>query len=159
MATSKELVQAFPGDYDTVFDAVVTALQVEGMRIVAADKATGSIQVSSNMSLASWGENVGVQVGVDPAGHVQVAVRSALKFGLVDWGKNQNNINRVFGRIGDVIHNPQNYAGGGAAAAAAAPAGGAWHPDPSGRHQHRWWDGTAWSDQVSDGGTVSSDPM
>jgi hypothetical protein len=109
--------------------------------------------------LASWGENVGVQVGVDPAGHVQVAVRSALKFGLVDWGKNQNNINRVFGRIGDVIHNPQNYAGGGAAAAAAAPAGGAWHPDPSGRHQHRWWDGAAWTDQVSDGGTVSSDPL
>jgi Protein of unknown function (DUF2510) len=33
----------------------------------------------------------------------------------------------------------------------------AWHPDPSGRHQLRWWDGQAWTDQVSDRGEVSID--
>ena len=37
-----------------------------------------------------------------------------------------------------------------------APAG-AWHPDPHGRHQMRWWDGSQWTDQVSDDGTVSTD--
>jgi len=36
---------------------------------------------------------------------------------------------------------------------------GGWHPDPTGRHQHRWWDGTQWTDQVSDGGATSTDPM
>ncbi|HYF46665.1 MAG TPA: DUF2510 domain-containing protein [Acidimicrobiales bacterium] len=36
---------------------------------------------------------------------------------------------------------------------------GGWHPDPTGRHQHRWWDGTQWTDQVSDGGSTSTDPM
>jgi hypothetical protein len=55
--------------------------------------------------------------------------------------------------------------GGGPAAAAAvgaaqAPApAGAWHPDPTGRFAHRWWDGTAWTDVVSDGTTTSSDPL
>jgi len=29
-----------------------------------------------------------------------------------------------------------------------------WHPDPSGAHEYRWWDGEAWSHQVADEGTV-----
>lgn len=36
------------------------------------------------------------------------------------------------------------------------PAG--WHPDPFGRHEHRWWDGAQWSDQVSSHGRQSVDP-
>lgn len=34
----------------------------------------------------------------------------------------------------------------------------AWHPDPSGRHSHRWWTGTYWDATVGDGGETSSDP-
>jgi hypothetical protein len=30
------------------------------------------------------------------------------------------------------------------------PAGGQWAPDPTGRHQLRWWDGQGWTDRVSD---------
>ena len=33
----------------------------------------------------------------------------------------------------------------------------AWHPDPTGRHQHRWWDGAAFTDQVADSGTIATD--
>ena len=33
-----------------------------------------------------------------------------------------------------------------------------WHRDPSGRHQLRWWDGAAFTDQVADGGVTSTDP-
>jgi len=36
------------------------------------------------------------------------------------------------------------------------PAG--WYPDPSLRHEHRYWDGTAWSSQVSDRGIATTDP-
>lgn len=43
--------------------------------------------------------------------------------------------------------------------AAVAPPGAAWHPDPTGRHPHRWWDGARWTDAVSDGVTTSSDPL
>lgn len=35
---------------------------------------------------------------------------------------------------------------------------GSWQPDPFGRHQYRYWNGTEWTDQVSDDGVVSSDP-
>lgn len=32
-----------------------------------------------------------------------------------------------------------------------------WHADPAGAHDHRWWDGTAFTDQVANGGVVSTD--
>lgn len=34
-----------------------------------------------------------------------------------------------------------------------------WHPDPSGRHQHRFWDGSTWTDQVADNGVTGHDPL
>ncbi|MEJ7892839.1 MAG: DUF2510 domain-containing protein [Solirubrobacteraceae bacterium] len=37
------------------------------------------------------------------------------------------------------------------------PAG--WQPDPRGRHEYRYWDGTQWTDHVSNQGKVSSDPV
>lgn len=39
---------------------------------------------------------------------------------------------------------------------AAVPAG--WYPDPSGRHQQRYWDGAAWTADVTDGGAQTTDP-
>lgn len=38
-----------------------------------------------------------------------------------------------------------------------APAG--WHPDPTGRHRVRWWDGRTWTDYVSDSGPTLLDPI
>ncbi|MEY2589979.1 MAG: hypothetical protein QOJ67_1963 [Acidimicrobiaceae bacterium] len=37
------------------------------------------------------------------------------------------------------------------------PAG--WQQDPSGRHEYRYWDGSAWTDNVSDSGATSVDPL
>ncbi|MGZ8706049.1 MAG: DUF2510 domain-containing protein [Gaiellaceae bacterium] len=42
---------------------------------------------------------------------------------------------------------------------AAAVTGGEWRPDPSGRHEYRYWDGATWSDSVADHGEPSIDPM
>lgn len=32
-----------------------------------------------------------------------------------------------------------------------------WHPDPRGRHEHRYWDGSQWTDHVADAGVTSTD--
>ena len=37
--------------------------------------------------------------------------------------------------------------------------GPSWYPDPEGRHEYRWYDGTAWTDQVSDHGRLSTAPL
>ncbi|MEJ7844554.1 MAG: DUF2510 domain-containing protein [Acidimicrobiales bacterium] len=34
-----------------------------------------------------------------------------------------------------------------------------WFPDPAARHEHRWWDGTSWTDQVASGGANAVDPL
>jgi hypothetical protein len=34
-----------------------------------------------------------------------------------------------------------------------------WHPDPTRRHQYRYWDGGNWTHHVSDDGQVSTDPI
>lgn len=34
-----------------------------------------------------------------------------------------------------------------------------WFPDPTGRHDHRWWDGAAWTAHVADAGIASTDPL
>jgi hypothetical protein len=44
-----------------------------------------------------------------------------------------------------------------AVAASTAPAD--WHADPTGRHQLRYWDGSAWTAHVADDGVTSSDPV
>jgi hypothetical protein len=37
------------------------------------------------------------------------------------------------------------------------PPSAAWLPDPAGRAQYRWWDGTQWTDQIASGGVPSVD--
>jgi uncharacterized protein YxjI len=34
-----------------------------------------------------------------------------------------------------------------------------WYPDPNGRHEFRYWDGTNWTDHVSDNGVQSTDAL
>ena len=55
------------------------------------------------------------------------------------------------------------YAAQLAAAGKTSASGGTppadWYPDPSGRHQHRYWDGAAWTDHVASGGSQSVDHL
>jgi uncharacterized protein YxjI len=34
-----------------------------------------------------------------------------------------------------------------------------WHPDPTGRHELRYWDGERWTEHVSDRGVTGTDPV
>jgi uncharacterized protein DUF2510 len=34
-----------------------------------------------------------------------------------------------------------------------------WHPDPTDRHDYRYWDGWGWTDDVADGGVTAYDPL
>ena len=45
------------------------------------------------------------------------------------------------------------------APATPAPSPAAWHSDPTGAHQQRYWDGATWTAHVSDAGIVTVDPL
>ena len=147
MATSSDGQAQFTGEFATVFAAVCTAAAAEGMTVTSADDRTGRITVSSGMSAFSWGENAEIRVGQISPGLQSVGVHSALKFGLVDWGRNKKNVERLFARVQDVLTSPP----------APTPAG--WHRDPTGRHETRYWDGAAWTEHVADGGVAGTDPV
>ena len=34
-----------------------------------------------------------------------------------------------------------------------------WHPDPEGRHEYRYWDGSVWTEHVSNQGNQSVAPL
>jgi hypothetical protein len=38
-------------------------------------------------------------------------------------------------------------------------AGPGWHPDPTGEHESRYWDGAAWTDAVADHGVAGDEPV
>jgi hypothetical protein len=113
------------------------------MTVQFGDPAAGRIRLSTGMSLATWGENLEVTLRPVAPDGVEVTIHSALKIGLVDWGRNRANIEKLFSRITDVL---------------AAPPG-AWMPDPSARHELRWWDGSRWTENVSDGGRTGVDAL
>lgn len=151
------------GSYPATFDATCGALVGHGMAITFADPATGMILATSSMSLASWGENLQVHLAVIDPATTSVTVASSLKFGLVDWGKNRKNIQRVHDAIAEALASGSGLAPGAPMAPALPPAppapAGGWHPDPAGRHELRWWDGHRWTESVSDAGSPGSDPL
>lgn len=156
MATSKEATHQFEEEYARVFAAVCDAVRTEGMTIRAADLATGTIAVSSSMSAFSWGENATVRVWQESPRMTSVAVRSSLKFGLVDWGKNRRNVEKLFARTEEALR-----AGSMSSRMATdSPVPPGWHQDPTARHAWRYWDGSTWTPDVSDGGgVVGIDPL
>jgi uncharacterized membrane protein YhaH (DUF805 family) len=61
------------------------------------------------------------------------------------------------GTVGPNQYGPDPKVSGAAYATPATPAG--WLPDPTGRHQLRYWDATQWTPSVSDDGVTSVDPL
>lgn len=147
MAISSDGTATFKGEYGTVFDAVCTAAVAEQMTLRGANPSTGVITISSSISAFSWGQNGTIRVWQHEPGTIAVSIRSSLKFGLVDWGRNRRNVERLLARIGSIL------------ASRLPPPERGWHTDPTGRHQSRYWDGSAWTSHVSDAGTVAVDPM
>jgi hypothetical protein len=90
------MTRTFTGDYDAVFNAACWAAVDSGMTLHHSDRVAGVISLTTSGSFASWGERVGVRIGQVAPGCVQVSARSELKFGLVDWGSNGKNLDRLF---------------------------------------------------------------
>lgn len=62
---------------------------------------------------------------------------------------------------GAVIFTVIRLGGRGSGRSGHAPIVGApgWHPDPTGRHEFRYWDGRGWTDRISDRGHAGTDPL
>ncbi len=145
---SRSETRVFEGEYPVVFRAVCDAALSLTMPIKFADPQAGVIHASSIPTMSSWGEHIQIRVVADGPSRTSVFLQSGLKFGLVDWGKNRKNLEKLYAAIDARL-----------AAGVQVEAAGAWHPDPTGRHELRYWDGTRWTEHVSDAGTTGTDPV
>jgi hypothetical protein len=97
MGYSKDGIGVYPRGWQEVFQAAVNVLPtVKKMTLKNVDPASGRIIISSGISLASWGEEILVQVWEPAPGQAAVRVSSQVKAQLVDWGKNRKNVAAVF---------------------------------------------------------------
>lgn len=86
---------AFDVDTDRLFRAFTVALPAAGMSVEVVDAEQGVIRAGMGMGWRTWGERIDVAVTSVEPGRSTAVVRSSLKFGLIDWGKNHANIEAV----------------------------------------------------------------
>ena len=107
-AVDKEGMIEYPFSYQTVFRAAVQSIPlVKGMKMGRADEMNGYILITSNISWASWGENIRVDfVKLGPT-RTQVIVKSGASVSttLIDYGKNRKNVNKILSAVSTTLAN------------------------------------------------------
>lgn len=101
----------YPYSKKTVFDAIIeVAPKIDGLSLDSADEISGRVTFKAGVSLASWGENIPVQlVEVTPV-RTQMKVLSSPKTGVMfggamDFGKNRQNIEKIINAVSGALAN------------------------------------------------------
>ena len=81
-----------------VFAALVEALPECKMKVKSTDAATGHIEATTGMSLASWGEKIQIDLTEIAPGTTKATISSGNKAQLVSWGKNKKNLEKIVER-------------------------------------------------------------
>lgn len=82
----------FDTSEEALFQALLAALPRVGVARLETDKSTKTIEAETGASLRSWGERIHISVHGNAVGKATATLRSSLKLGLVDWGKNNSNL-------------------------------------------------------------------
>jgi hypothetical protein len=123
--------------------AVERALAGVGAKVLE-PRAVGRVVATTRLATFTSTSIITVWWAPAPGGTgFSVESRPRQFFLLYDWGRNQRNVDRLVALLQSAV-----------------PLGPApqWAPDPSGRHEQRYWDGAHWTDRVLDQGTTSVDP-
>lgn len=91
-----------PLSFDEAFDTVCNTLET-GLkyRVTQKDIENGKINAETDMTWKSWGETIEVVLTPDSGKgtHAVFTSSSSVKLTLVDFGKNQNNIERIISAL------------------------------------------------------------
>lgn len=99
----------YPFSQKTVFKAIMEAApNIEGLSVDSADEMSGRVTFKAGVSLASWGENILVQLVRIAPTRTQMKVLSTPKTGVMfggamDFGKNRRNIEKIISAVSTVL--------------------------------------------------------
>lgn len=95
----------------TVFKAVMAAApNIDGLSLDGADEISGRLTFKAGVSLASWGENISVQLISLAPTQTKLQVLSTPKTGIMfgganDFGKNRINIEKIISAVSKELSN------------------------------------------------------
>jgi hypothetical protein len=127
----------------------------KGKGIATVPQFVKAVPADGSVHLEAWVSAIALVPGVytgeqDLTGAWGFALKAALK----------NRVKELETRLGgDVVSRTKIESPAQAASEPGASAPASWLSDPTGRHQLRYWNGTAWTDDVSDEGQTSKDPV
>lgn len=92
---------------DSVFKAMNKLLNSKGskFKIQKSDPQAHSFFIKSGASMTSWGETLQITINPSLNGSSEVVISSKSKFGLLDLGKNQENINDLISLLNKELNN------------------------------------------------------
>ena len=101
----------YPFSQKTVFKAIMDAApNINGLSLDSADEISGRVTFKAGISLASWGENIPVQLIKVASTRTRMKIMSTPKTGVMfggamDFGKNQQNIDKIINAVSTVLTN------------------------------------------------------
>lgn len=101
----------FPFSKNEVFEALCTAIPfISGLKIESANRMMGRILVKGRVSMASWGENIPIQLIEISENKTRIQITSTPKTGIMmggafDMGKNRKNIEDILNAASSVLSN------------------------------------------------------
>ena len=99
----------YPFSQKTVLKAIMEAApNINGLSLDSADEISGRVTFKAGVSLASWGENIPVQLIKVASTRTQMKIMSTPKTGVMfggamDFGKNQQNIDKIINAVSSVL--------------------------------------------------------
>lgn len=93
-------------DADQLFRAFTVALPAIGIAVRSVDAEQGVIRASGGVGLRTWGERIRITVAPAETGGSTAVVTSTLKFGLYDWGKNDERVEAIAAAVTAALTEP-----------------------------------------------------
>lgn len=87
--------ETFSADAGVLCDHLMSAFEDADIFVVDRDDQAHTVDGSASAGMRSWGEKIVAKVTETETGSL-VSIESKLKFGLLDWGKNQKNVEAIF---------------------------------------------------------------
>ncbi len=88
----------YPAPKDAAYEAALKVLDGLNVKIKDADKQAGTISGRKGASLWTWGEHIAIKIDAVPGG-CAVYVESRVKYQLVDYGRNRENVVKVLAEL------------------------------------------------------------
>lgn len=99
MAKSATGKRMFNCDANTVYALVLKAVaEMKGVSVKSSDPGSRTIEAKSGVTLTSWGEAISIRIVPvrEDCCEVEVTSSSVLVTTLIDYGKNQSNVDKIF---------------------------------------------------------------